>query len=137
MKKYRLIREYPGSLKLGVIVKKKGDYHYETIDEKECFHHSAIEGYPEFWEELEKYKLVVKERWEERVINIVEVCVVDENGDTIDNEILLQYQGEITDGGDKEVMSIRRGLIRFQRIEKLILDAIDRLKNDNNVNDEL
>ncbi len=137
MKKYKLIKQYPGSPSVGTIVKKEGDSHYEAIEKKDSFYSSEIELYPEFWEEITNNKLVIKERWEERVINIVEICVVDENGDTIDNEILLQDTGEITDRGDKEVMSIRRGLIRFQGIEKLVLDAVDRLKSDNSVNEEL
>lgn len=56
MKKYKLIKEYPGSPKLGLEVFKNGNYYQSEFDLKnvEHFHQpiSLIENNPEFWEEI-------------------------------------------------------------------------------------
>lgn len=56
MKKYKLIKKYPGSPELGLIIKKNGtcyesdvfNVHFHTMDQKN------IENNPEFWEEVDE-----------------------------------------------------------------------------------
>ena len=59
MKKFRLIREYPGSPKLGTIVEKDeryGSHIYKYIESNSNFgvlkYH--VEGNPEYWEEIKE-----------------------------------------------------------------------------------
>lgn len=57
MKKYKLIKEYPGSPKLGTIISQLGtsqfyeDKHNSAIMKK-CFDYKIFSKYPEFWEEI-------------------------------------------------------------------------------------
>ena len=56
MKKYKLIREYPGSPKLGTIVEKElrssVSYFYRSGDKRICVHTTHVENNPEYWEEV-------------------------------------------------------------------------------------
>lgn len=52
MKKFKLIKEYPGSPKLGTEVEKRNGKIYMP-NSFLIFRHS-VEEYPEFWEEIEK-----------------------------------------------------------------------------------
>lgn len=76
MKKYKLIKEYPGSLELGAIVKQshRGIYYFgvERLLEKE------VEDFPEFWEEvIEKtYEVLV---WHQKETG----AFIDKRNDTI------------------------------------------------------
>jgi hypothetical protein len=61
MKKFKLIREYPGSPKLGTIVKGKFLGHYHDISEQiSSITSNLIENQPEFWEEVveKDYKII-------------------------------------------------------------------------------
>src|SRR5690554_864894 len=55
MKKYRLIKEYPGSPELGSILtygRIRGDYAYNNDNLNVFRHKNEIENHPEFWEEI-------------------------------------------------------------------------------------
>lgn len=54
MKKYRLIKEYPGSPKLGTTVKHMDDFPMYKEIESICypFLSNIVENHPEFWEEI-------------------------------------------------------------------------------------
>jgi hypothetical protein len=55
MKKYKLIKEYPGSPEIKSIAKKE-EKGYNVIDNKSLFWltDETVENYPEFWEEVEE-----------------------------------------------------------------------------------
>ena len=52
--KYKLIKEYPGSIKLGTIVYLETEDNYMTNMENDfkLFPKKIVENYPEFWEEV-------------------------------------------------------------------------------------
>lgn len=56
LKKYRLIREYPGSPKLGTIIKQSPNHWWGIEHDNNCFSGcnapSEPKNYPEFWEEI-------------------------------------------------------------------------------------
>jgi len=60
-KKFQLIKEYPGSPKLGTVVKSRNTsksipfYKELYFDDENVMHYSPelIENYPEFWEEIQ------------------------------------------------------------------------------------
>ena len=53
MKKYKLIKEYPGSPKLGIILQYCDKVHQaHTLDKKNYYNGMIITNYPEFWEEV-------------------------------------------------------------------------------------
>lgn len=52
MKKYKLIKEYPGSPNLGTELIMKGINSYHSQDGKKIFNGLQPENYPEFWEEI-------------------------------------------------------------------------------------
>lgn len=61
MKKYKLIKEYPGSPKLNTIINEKTSEHFKgkyeingIVEESD-----QVENYPEFWEELDKKEKVL------------------------------------------------------------------------------
>lgn len=62
MKKYKLIKEYPGSPKLGTVVHNKRDPKwYHAVDNEDIFRgHNEIENHPEFWEEIVEYPIGTK-----------------------------------------------------------------------------
>lgn len=60
MKKYKLIKKYPGSPEIGTIVRQSDiNGYYKTIDnpfEYTMYHFSNIDNHPEFWEEVKEEK---------------------------------------------------------------------------------
>ena len=56
MKKYKLIKEYPGSPELGTIVEKElrssFSYFYRSGDKRICVHTTHVEDNSEYWEEV-------------------------------------------------------------------------------------
>jgi hypothetical protein len=58
MKKYRLIKEYPGSPELGIEVEKESNskssssYFYRSGDKRICVLNDHVEDNPEYWEEF-------------------------------------------------------------------------------------
>lgn len=68
MRKFRLLREYPGSPKLGTIVEKDeryGSHIYKYIESNSNFgvlkYH--VEGNPEYWEEVIENKFMVSTKY--------------------------------------------------------------------------
>jgi hypothetical protein len=65
MKKYKLIKEYPGSPKLGTEVEKESNnkfsYFYRSGDKRICVYNEHIENQPEYWEEVRNICFVVSE----------------------------------------------------------------------------
>jgi len=52
MKKYKLIKEYPGSLKLETVVQYYKNWNMYGMDQQ-CLHNKeVVENFPEFWEEI-------------------------------------------------------------------------------------
>lgn len=57
MKRYQLIREYPGSPKLGTVLTldiKEGDYGIDINNLNIFRHRNEMENQPEFWQEIEE-----------------------------------------------------------------------------------
>jgi hypothetical protein len=58
MKKYRLIKEYPGSPELGIEVEKESNskssssYFYRSGDKRICVFNDHVEDNPEYWQEV-------------------------------------------------------------------------------------
>lgn len=62
MKKYKLIKEYPGSPELGTEVEKSASsYFYRSGDKRICVFNEHVEDNPEYWEESCSYYLVYTE----------------------------------------------------------------------------
>jgi hypothetical protein len=67
MRKFKLIKEYPGSPELGTIVEKElrssSSYFYRSGDRRICVFNDHVENNPEYWEEIKDIVLwVVYER---------------------------------------------------------------------------
>ena len=66
MKKYELIKEYPGSLKLGTIVDRRGSFVYFDVNSPNInntilqnYVENYVENYPDYWKEIiENYKIL-------------------------------------------------------------------------------
>jgi hypothetical protein len=61
MTKYKLIKEYPGSPKLGTIAEKESkiksntSYYYKEGDSRWCIYDYHVEDNPEYWEKVNEY----------------------------------------------------------------------------------
>lgn len=82
-----------------------------------------------------KRKMLIKERWEERIVNIIEVVLADDENNTIDGENILEEHVETTEGGDKQMISIEEALKKYKGIEEEVIEAYKRIKKDNNFYD--
>lgn len=62
MKKYELIKEYPGSPKLGTIVDRRGSFVYFDVNSpntNNTISQNYVENYPDYWREIiENYKII-------------------------------------------------------------------------------
>lgn len=53
MIKYKLIKEYPGSPKIGTVVEKEStSYYYREGETRWCIFNNHVEDNPEYWEEV-------------------------------------------------------------------------------------
>jgi len=103
MKKYKLIKKYPGSYSVGVVLTKERHAPFYGIN-KADIHEDIIENYPEFWE------LVVEKDYEILSLRSLDIIEDLENNETI-NMLLKQgcsihsvkrlSDGEIFTIGDK------------------------------------
>ena len=83
--KYKLVKEYPGSIKLGTIVYLETEDNYMTNMENDfrLFPKKIVENYPEFWE------LVVEKDYEILSLRSLDIIEDLENNETI-NMLLKQ-----------------------------------------------
>lgn len=65
MIKYKLIKEYPGSPKIGTVVEKESkiksntSYYYREGEKRWCIFDNHVENNPEYWEEVNEAYLVL------------------------------------------------------------------------------
>lgn len=93
--KYKLIKEYPGSPKLGTIAEKESkiksntSYYYSEGDKRWCVYDCYVEDNPEYWEKVnENLWYVVSNRdyqednmlFQEWFIYSIETCFPKDNG---------------------------------------------------------
>ncbi len=81
-------------------------------------------------------KMIIIERWEERIVNITEVVLADDENNTIDGENILEEHIETVEGGDKDILSIEEAIKKYNGMQDCIKEAVNRLKKDNNFYDE-
>jgi hypothetical protein len=107
MRKFKLIREYPNSPKIGTIAEKK--------DEHSCYHLSdifhqplnsvCIENYPEFWEEVkEEFPKIISFRKTDASKYVINLTNRDNyNGWSLNG---MLHAGECVDSGDFEIYQV-------------------------------
>ncbi len=62
MKQYKLIKEFPGSIKAGEVVSKQRNSRYIHQDKNgdvRLFYRQEVEDYPEFWEEVKEKEYTI------------------------------------------------------------------------------
>lgn len=78
-KKYRLIREYPGSPKIGDIINTSKNFKGESLyyNREVCFKPS---DYPEFWEEVKATTTIVSVRREsdKKVFSVGDIVLIED-----------------------------------------------------------
>ena len=83
MKKYKLIKEYPSSLKLGSVVIKDKLAGYNYINHPgncKLFTNEEIENYPEFWEEVVGKEYEILSFSNEKVVHKYPLYILKEDG---------------------------------------------------------
>lgn len=95
MKKYKLIKEYPGSPKLGTeIINNENVNSAHTLDKTHYYNGYKIQEYPEFWEEVveKDYEIL-------SYISKLKDCIVEVNNEWLEH-------------GDIDVGIIRKSFVK-------------------------
>lgn len=108
MKQFKLIKEYPGSLKLGsIVIENKSNFKYYFKENEKighCFSESYIEDNPEYWEEIEEKEWEILS-WIDEKGNIYEngepINTIAGDGKKYITSVIRLSDGEVFTIGDK------------------------------------